>query len=145
MAKANGQDNLALCRKGLSVQAEVHFHGDHDRDGDFTVLHRRLETVFTHRLDSLFVQPHAERPDDVDILRHSLRIDDERYLANSLILGAPRLVGELGLDVIQGNRGRDAAAYAIDAAAGVAAAAGTEAVAIAGAQAATRAGAHAAA
>ncbi len=78
----------------LSVEAEVDLYVDVDRNGGFAVFHGGLELVLADGFHSLFVEAHAEGADDMDILRISLRVNNESDEADALVLGAAGFIRE---------------------------------------------------
>src|SRR5450631_2935235 len=74
----------------MLVNAEVNFDADLDRNR-LALEISRLEAVLTHSLKSLLIETHAQRTSDPDTLRIALRVHDQRYHADSLVLSPPPL------------------------------------------------------
>src|SRR5277367_1819189 len=95
------------------VNPEVDDDVDLDRDGLAAKI-GGLKFVLLNGFDGLLVEAHAEGARDVDVLRISLRVDDDRDNAYALVLGAAGFVGEFGIDGIDELRLGDALADAHD-------------------------------
>src|ERR1035437_3822252 len=133
----------ALILPWLSIQAEVDFDGDHHWNGGFAVFHGRLELVLADRFKGLFVQAHAQGADYAGILGVALRVDDDGDEADTLVLGAASLVGELGFNRVECDWSGDRAANVVQATTGVSPSARTVSIPVSRTEAATGAGAHA--
>ena len=59
-----------------SMQVEFHFD-DHLYRDCMALVHRRPETILPDRFDRLLVEPHAKMTRHVNVLRVTLRINDE--------------------------------------------------------------------
>src|ERR1700735_2897649 len=94
-------------------------HPEVDLDGDqhghrFAVLRSGLELVAANRFDGFFIESHSKALNDARILRVAVSIHDDRDEADTLILAAARLVGELGLGSVDGNWRYDSVAWGIN-------------------------------
>jgi len=85
--------------------------GPRSRRGRVCHLWCRLEAVLADGFNGLFVEAHAERANDVHVLRIAVRVDDETHHADALILLAARLVGEFRF-TFEEERGRNDAGLA---------------------------------
>src|SRR6266568_6231807 len=141
-AKRKGASLIRVRPDETLIEPEIDLDAHHDGDRRPAILHCRLEFVLPDSLEGLFIQPHAQRARNPGILWISLCIDDERNNADSLILGAPRFVGEFSLGRENRHRSRHATAYLVDAPAGIASGPGSIAVAVPRAETATVAAAH---
>jgi hypothetical protein len=98
------------------VQAEVYVD-DHLYGHGMALISGGPESVLLDGGDGFFVKAHAEMTDYTDILRETLRIDDELHCDNSLKICASRIGCELRLDGMNHLRSADAASDAHDTAA----------------------------
>jgi len=115
------------------MQVEIHI--DQQLDGNRVALvHRGLEPVLPHGFDRLFIQPHAQMPNDADILRITLAVDDELNRDAALKVRCASFGGELRINGMNDNWRTDPAADAHHAAAISSAAARTRTESMSGAE-----------
>ena len=74
------------------IESEVHLDCDHGWNRSGSVFQSGLELVLPDRFDRIFIQSHAKRAHDANILRVALGVDDQRDDAHALVTGAPCLV-----------------------------------------------------
>ena len=79
---------------GRLVNAEIHFDVDFHRHG-FALECGWLEAILPHRLDCLFVQPHAQVAHHLNPLRIALSVHDQRDDADTLVLCPAGLIRKL--------------------------------------------------
>ena len=79
------------------MQMKVHFDDDLHSYG-MPLIHGRLELVLPHSLDCLLIQPHAERMNQLHVLRIPLRVDDQPDRDAPLKVSSSSILGELRLD-----------------------------------------------
>jgi hypothetical protein len=90
---------------------EVNFDVELDGHG-LAAFHGWPEFVLLHRFYSFLVEAHADAAEDVDILRQTLCVDDERDEHDAALLGCAGLIAELRADLVHHHGNRHAAADA---------------------------------
>jgi hypothetical protein len=79
------------------VEAEIdlddHLHGD-----GMALVHCRAETILADGCDGFFFETHAEVAGYVDVLRVTIRVDDELDGNGARIILLASLLCELGID-----------------------------------------------
>ena len=124
-----------------SMQVEIHI--DQQLDGDrMAFVHRGPEPVLPHGFDRLFIQSHAEMPNDADILRIALAVDDELNGDAALKVRCASFGSKLRIDGMDDDWSTDASADAHYAAAIPSAAACTSTEPMPGADTAAETGAE---